>query len=709
MLRFALRSLVPARAIPAVVAAIAIGLAPHVARAQVEQPPPVIERLEPTSGPPGTTVQMVGRFFRPDQIVRLGTVPVEVLSRMPNRWTIRIPQGAASARIGIEVPRVVQVFGPDFRVLAAPPLPVISDLAPRSAAPGAEVRIAGENFSPRITENTVTLGNLPVVVRSATPTELLVIVPQGAQTGRFVVRVAGSGEGTAPIDLTIGTGVTIARFAPTIAAPGTRVQIDGTGFQQRTASNRVFIGSTPCRVISASPTTIVFEVPASASGGVLLVDVRGAGRAYSAQPLIVQAAPRIAAVEPPAAPPGAAIRIRGAGFGSDVRAVQVTIGGVASTVRGLTPTEITAEVPANATSGPIAVTVNGVGPATSARPFTISVPPAIADFQPRSGGPGTEVVITGRGFSSSIAENRVSLSNVGVDVLAASPTQLRVRIPQAASGPLTVTVLHAGEARTSQPFVLTTPPFVSRFDPERGPAGTAVTIHGTGFGTNPALVEATVGDRRMEIRSVADTRMEAVVPTTGATGRIRVTVRLQGSATSQREFMFLGDFSVTAIEPATAHPGQWVTIRGTGMTASGMQVRFPGVGQPIPYTFGSATAIRVVVPAGAQSGAISVRSQDGREVSSPPFTVSGPPEGVGIGSIDATCMRVGCRVIVRGWGFASHPAHNRVTIGTGRTRVRRATPYELELELPRTPGTMTIRIDVHRGGSVESQPITITP
>jgi hypothetical protein len=75
---------------------VALALAPSIAAAQVQQPPPVIERLEPTSGPPGTVVTMIGRFFRPDMQLRLGDVPVEVLTRLTTRWTFHIPPNATS-------------------------------------------------------------------------------------------------------------------------------------------------------------------------------------------------------------------------------------------------------------------------------------------------------------------------------------------------------------------------------------------------------------------------------------------------------------------------------------------------------------------------------------------------------------------------------------------------------------------------------------
>lgn len=689
-------------------ASLTLALVPSIGAAQIRQPPPVIERIEPTSGPPGTTVEMVGRYFRPEQVVRLGDVPVEVLTRLPNRWTFRVPAAARPSRLVIEVPGIGTVTGPEFRVVASGAPPAVTDVQPRSAGPGAEVRILGENFSPRITENVVTLNSVPVVVRSATPTELVVIVPHDAQTGRFVVRVIGAGEATANVDFTVGPGLQITGFQPAIAPPGARIQVWGTGFSPRTHDVRAFVGNVSARVVSVSASQVVVEIPANATSGLLMVEVRGVGRAYSAEPLIVQPAPTIASLDPPAGTPGSLVRIGGTGFGSDVRLVQVTIGGAPAPIRGLTATEIVAEVPSDATTGPITVTVNTIGPVASRQPFQVLVPPQIADFRPRSGPVGTEVTLTGTGFSPVASAVRVSLSGVVCPVLRSSANELRVRVPEASSGPFVVEVEHGGRTQTSQPFVVTTPPVIARFEPERGTVGTVVTVHGAGFGSNAALVEAAIGDSRMEIRSVAPERIEAVIPAGATTGRIRVTVRLQGTSTSERDFVVLGDFAVSEVDPPSAFPGQTVAIRGVGFAPHGFEVRFAGVRDPVPYVFQNGGEIRVVVPEGAQNGPLLLRSPDGRE-GSVSFTLAPTPTGVGITALEPVCLRPGCRVLVHGWGFHRTPSQNVVTVGVSRARVRRASPHQLEVELPRTSGTMTIRVEVRGTGSAESAPITIAP
>jgi hypothetical protein len=676
------------------------------AAAQVRTPSPVIERIEPTSGPVGTVVQIVGRFFRAEQTVLLGETELPVTTRLPNRWTVTIPAGATRGHVRVRIPDGTTIDGPEFRVTAAPAAPTISGITPPHAPPGAEVRIAGDGFSPRITENIVTLGGLPVVVRTAAPTELVVIVPTGATTGSFVVRVAASGEVTSPA-FTVDVGVQVTSFTPTVVSPGGRVTITGTGYAPRAAQDRVFINGTAARIVSATETSIVIDVPAAATTGTILVDVRGGGRAYSAAALTVQPAPTITSVDPVSGVVGATIHIVGTGFGTDIRQVAATIHGSALTIRNLTPTDITAEIPAGAVTDRISVVVNGLPPVLSPS-FSVLTPVTVASFAPETGGPGTEVRIAGAGFSPAAGHDRVTLAGVECPVLAATATELRVRIPSATSGPLVVEVRNAGSARTTRPFVVTTPPFVARFEPASGTPGAVVRITGTGFGTTAGIVEVTFGGRAAPIRSITDTQIEAAVPSGATTGRIGVTVRLQGSSTSTTDFVVLNDLSVARVDPTTAYPGQTITLHGVGLATPGLTVTFTG--SRAAATLGAATTneLRVVVPGDAATGPITVRSSDGRTVPTD-FTLAPTPTGVGITEVVPECTHPGCTVVVRGYGFAARATGQTVTVGGARARVRRATPYELTFTIPpRLTGSVPLHIDVRGVGAIDGSPLALT-
>jgi RHS repeat-associated protein len=71
---------------------------------------------------------------------------------------------------------------------AAPVNVVITGINPNSAAPGANVTITGSGFASQASANTVVFyGNVPAIVQSASATQLVVKVPDAAQTGPITV------------------------------------------------------------------------------------------------------------------------------------------------------------------------------------------------------------------------------------------------------------------------------------------------------------------------------------------------------------------------------------------------------------------------------------------------------------------------------------------------------------------------------------------
>ncbi len=507
------------------------------AAAQVRRPMPVLQRIEPTSGPPGTAVALIGRHFDRAQTVFLGAAELSVQSRLPNRWMVTIPDGAQSGALEIRTTRG-SVRGPRFRVTRAAPAPVIAAFSPSSGAPGTEVLIRGDNFSPRTSENLVHLGAIPLVVRNANPTELRVVVPEGAETGPFRVRVTGAGEVRSEASFTVGSGMSITGFEPAFGPPRTRVVLTGVGFDRRRARVRVYLGDQRARVVRATETELTVEVPRRhAESGRWLVDVRGGARAYSTERFDVRYLPVISRMEPAFGAPGTRVTLTGEYFGDDVRAVTAALGETMLRVRDIADDRLVLEIPAGAATGAISLTINGMGPVVSRSELRVVSRVSVAGFAPRNGGAGSRVTIHGRGFSTTAAFNTVTLSGQACEILSAAEDSLVVRVPDASSGPLVVAVRNAGEARTSQPFVVTQAPTIASMSPRSGGPGTEITIVGTNFGERPGLISVRLGSQAMELTRSSPTELVVVVPPGAESGTVRITVRLQGTVTSLQPFI----------------------------------------------------------------------------------------------------------------------------------------------------------------------------
>lgn len=172
-----------------------------------------------------------------------------------------------------------------------------------------------------------------------------------------------------------------------------------------------------------------------------------------------QSRPAITRFTPAKAPTTALVTINGSNFDRDING-NVWTGTPPYTVQfggsgDVTPTFISSRqlrvaVPNNATNGPVRLRAFGAGQVVisqSARNFTVKqvTRPAITSFSPASGGPGTEITITGTNFQRSSLGTRwngsppyrVQFFN-GSQPLEAVPTfvsntEIRVVVPAAAS------------------------------------------------------------------------------------------------------------------------------------------------------------------------------------------------------------------------------------------------------------------------------------
>jgi len=194
--------------------------------------------------------------------------------------------------------------------------------------------------------------------------------------------------------------VTVTSFTPTSGPVGTGVILTGTGFTG--ATTIAFNGTLATTFTVVSPTHITTTVPVGATTGTIAVTAPG-GTATSATSFTVTPpvpAPIITSFTPASGPVGTPVTVIGAGFMYS-GAPAVSFNGAAATCTADSFTQITATVPASATSGPITVTTAG-GTASSATSFTVMTPakPKIVRLKPASGKRGAPITITGAGFGA---------------------------------------------------------------------------------------------------------------------------------------------------------------------------------------------------------------------------------------------------------------------------------------------------------------------
>jgi hypothetical protein len=236
----------------------------------------------------------------------------------------------------------------------------------------------------------------------------------------------------------------VSSFTPTTGPAGTSVIITGSNFA---AISSVSFGGGTASFTVNSPTQITATVPMTAvTGPITVSNVGGAGS--SATNFTAVLLPYINSFSPTSGLAGATVTLSGTNF---TGTTAVAFNGTAATFTVNSATQITATVPANVTTGPIAVT-NAVGTFTSTTNFTVT--PTITSFSPASGPTGTVVTVNGTNFTGATIVRVNTSTAPSFAVL--SPTQLTLIVPPTAtSGVIRVTV-GAATGLSATSYIVTT-------------------------------------------------------------------------------------------------------------------------------------------------------------------------------------------------------------------------------------------------------------
>ena len=179
----------------------------------------------------------------------------------------------------------------------------------------------------------------------------------------------------------------------------------------------------------------------------------------------------------------------------------------------------------------LTITEGAVAPAARA------IAPVVLVALPATGPVGTSVTVTGTGFADSSVATGVAFNGTPASFSVDSNIQITATVPVGATtGPVSVTDAE-GTGAIALDFVVTPspPPTVLLFDPSSGPAGTTVTITGTGY-TGASSVTFHGASASFEVN--LDTEIVATVPMGATGGPIAVTTP-GGTGTSLTDYTVL--------------------------------------------------------------------------------------------------------------------------------------------------------------------------
>ncbi len=435
---------------------------------------------------------------------------------------------------------------------STPTAPTVTDYSPRFGNPGTVVTISGSGFGlPQVSSivtviSAATRATIAWPIQSWTDSQIVTTVPANTPQGLFYFYIYVGGQvvaGTYPFE--VGIPPSVISYSPGFGLPGTHITIKGLGFGPPKSTSYLLTLSQVTNTWANWPTTnwtdtqIDVNVPAGFPPGIVELRVWVDGlEAIGTYPFTVGIPPMIDCYSPLSGPPTTLVTINGSGFRSTQGDSTVQVFSRLTNTYSTWPVstwsdrQITLAVPANEPIGLyyFTVVVDALR-SGGTYPFEVGFPPVISDYSPRWGNPGTQITVDGSGFGqtqgTSVLQVLSSVTNTWTNLAVTSWTDTRIvaTIPETMPiGKVYLDVI-VGPALTAGglesigtfPFDVGIPPLLTSYSPNTGPAGTIVTINGTGFGSTQGggyvtLQSVTNVYTTLTVVSWSDTQVTASIP-----------------------------------------------------------------------------------------------------------------------------------------------------------------------------------------------------
>jgi hypothetical protein len=315
---------------------------------------PRIISFTPAFGSAGTNVILEGGGFHGITRVEFNGVAATFTPQSSTRVSAVAPNGVTAGPITLVTTNGTFVTEVPFEVP-----PRITSFSPATGVRGDTVTIDGQNLG-GVTRVRFNAAEATFTVVS--PTRLTAVVPQLATSGP--VRVEG------PAGMAASTSIftvlpVLDGFTPMSGPPGSAVNLMGSGL---TNVASVRLGDLEATFTVINSTNVRAIVPLGAFSGPFRIRTAGGVEAAAPGNFFVDGAqPVLTSFSPPSGSAGTSVTLTGQGLRT---AARVQFNGVDATFMVASASQVTAAVPAGATTGPIAVTtLDGI--AVSPAPFVI--------------------------------------------------------------------------------------------------------------------------------------------------------------------------------------------------------------------------------------------------------------------------------------------------------------------------------------------------
>ena len=387
---------------------------------------------------------------------------------------------------------------------------------------------------------------------------------------------------------------------------------------------------------------------------------------------------------------GTLVTVEGEGFLSNINQYKATIAGAEAEVISATSKSIVVRMPAGGKTGSLLVEIGNkayeVGQYTY-QSLTVS------RVFPTNGPAGSQIRISGAGFSSIKSPAVVLVNNNEALIVSATDTLIVAEIPVDAGTGAVVVKVDGMEAK-GQSFKYQA---ISGIKPLSGGANTRVTIRGSGFETTTTGNTIDFNGKEASVVSATEEEIVVMAPDGVSTGV--VSVNINGQKITGPAFNVVGKPVISMVTPLSGPKGVEMTITGDIFSDIADENKVFINGVEVPVQAAAQKQLKLVVPGGTGSGIIKVVVND-QATDGPSFK----DQTLGIAEITPDNGLAGTSITITGTGFSNTASENQVYFNGVPAVIKTATETMLVMDAPAAVSTGEVKVLVNGQEALAPKP-----
>ncbi len=375
---------------------------------------------------------------------------------------------------------------------------------------------------------------------------------------------------------------------------------------------------------------------------------------------------------------GTLVTIEGEGFLSNIDQYKASIAGTAAEVISATANAVVVRMPADGKTGELSVAIRDKFYKIGSYTYQAL---SVTRVFPNNGTTGSQIRISGTGFSSIKGPATVSVNSKDALIVSASDTLIVAEIPvDAGTGPVVVKV--DGMEAKGQDFKFQ---LVTGIKPLTGGANTRVTISGSGFETTTTGNMVDFNGKSATVVSATETELVVLAPEAVVTGPL--SVNINGQKITGPAFTVVGKPVISVVSPLSGPQGAVMTITGDIFSTVPDENKVFINGVEVPVQSVAKTELKLTLPGGTGSGIVKVVVND-QATEGPQFK----DQTLGIAALTPDNGLAGTTVTITGTGFSTVPSENVVYFNGILAPVTAATETSLVLDAPANLSTGDVKV-----------------